>query len=124
MAIVRIDDGDPPGVAADMTQNERQATAPDRAEAYHHDQTKACLEAGLDVLLEKPMVMNAKEARSLIETRDRTGKLLVVAFPGSLSPQIRTAVSMLRSGSLGSILGMGRMGAPRRSPGACRLRAS
>ena len=34
--------------------------------AYHHDQTVACLEAGLDVLLEKPMVMNAAEARSLI----------------------------------------------------------
>lgn len=72
--------------------------------AYHHDQTKAALEAGLDVLLEKPMVMNAKEAESLIETRDRTGKLLVVAFPGSLSPQIRTAVNMLRSGELGRIL--------------------
>ena len=71
---------------------------------YHHDQTEACLESGLDVLLEKPMVMNAQEARSLIETRDRTGKLLVVAFPGSLSPQIRTAVSMLRSGDLGNIL--------------------
>ena len=71
---------------------------------YHHDQTTACLEAGLDVLLEKPMVMNAAEARSLIETRDRTGKLLVVAFPGSLSPQIRTAVSMIRSGELGSLL--------------------
>src|SRR5262245_32654281 len=25
---------------------------------YHYEQTKACLEAGLDVLLEKPMVMN------------------------------------------------------------------
>jgi predicted dehydrogenase len=72
--------------------------------AYHHDQAQACLEAGLDVLLEKPMVMNAAEARSLIETRDRTGRLLVVAFPGSLSPQIRTAVSMLRSGELGSLL--------------------
>jgi len=72
--------------------------------AYHHDQAKACLEAGLDVLLEKPMVMNAAEARSLIETRDRTGKLLVVAFPGSLSPQIRTAVKMLRSGELGTLL--------------------
>jgi predicted dehydrogenase len=71
---------------------------------YHHDQTRACLEAGLDVLLEKPMVMNAGEARSLIETRDRTGRLLVVAFPGSLSPQIRTAVSMLRSGELGTLL--------------------
>lgn len=72
--------------------------------ALHHEQTKRCLEAGLDVLLEKPMVLNAAEARSLIETRDRTGKLLVVAFPGSLSPQIRTAVHMLRTGQLGRIL--------------------
>ncbi|HXF64168.1 MAG TPA: Gfo/Idh/MocA family oxidoreductase [Caldilineaceae bacterium] len=70
----------------------------------HHDQAKACLEAGLDVLLEKPMVMNAAEARSLIETRDRTKRLLVVSFNGSLSPQIRTASRLLRSGSLGNIL--------------------
>ena len=70
---------------------------------FHHDQTVACMEAGLDVLLEKPMVMNAAEARSLIATRDRTGKLLVVAFPGSLSPQIRTATRMLRSGELGKL---------------------
>ena len=32
--------------------------------------------------------------------RDRTGKLLVVAFPGSLSPQIRRAVEMLRAGEI------------------------
>src|SRR5690606_3452934 len=34
--------------------------------AYHYAQTKACLEAGLDVLLEKPMVVNAQEAEGLI----------------------------------------------------------
>ncbi|MBN2389846.1 MAG: Gfo/Idh/MocA family oxidoreductase, partial [Anaerolineae bacterium] len=72
--------------------------------AYHHDQAVACLEAGVDVLLEKPMVMNAAEARSLIETRDRTGRLLVVAFNGSLSPEIREAVRLLRSGELGTLL--------------------
>jgi predicted dehydrogenase len=72
--------------------------------ALHHDQAVACLEAGLDVLLEKPMVMNAAEARSLIAARDRTGRQLVVAFNGSLSPQIRTAVKMLRAGELGTIL--------------------
>lgn len=72
--------------------------------AYHYAQTKACLEAGLDVLLEKPMVITGVEAAGLIETRDRTGRLLVVAFPGSLSPQIRTAVQLLRSGELGTIL--------------------
>jgi predicted dehydrogenase len=74
--------------------------------AYHHDQTVACLMAGLDVLLEKPMVMNAEEARSLIKTRDVSGKLLVVAFPGSLSPNIRTAVSLLRGGQYGRIWGI------------------
>jgi len=72
--------------------------------AFHFSQAKACLEAGLDVLLEKPMVMNAQEAEELIKTRDQTGKLLVVAFPGSLSPQIRTAVSLLNSGKTGPIL--------------------
>ncbi len=72
--------------------------------AFHHDQTVACLQAGLDVLLEKPMVMNAVEAESLIDVQRRTGRLLVVAFPGSLSPQIRTAVRLLRSGELGRIL--------------------
>ena len=39
----------------------------------HHDQAKACLEAGVDVLLEKPMVMNAGEAEDLIQARDKTG---------------------------------------------------
>lgn len=71
--------------------------------ALHHDQTIACMEAGLDVLLEKPMVMSAAEARSLIATRDRTHKLLVVAFQGSLSPQIRTAARMLRAGDFGTM---------------------
>lgn len=71
--------------------------------AYHHAQTKACLEAGLDVLLEKPMVMNQTEAESLIHIRNQTGRLLVVAFNGSLSPEIRTAATLLRSGELGKI---------------------
>ena len=74
--------------------------------AYHHDQAKACLEAGLDVLLEKPMVMSAAEARSLIAARDRTGRHLVVAFQGSLSQQVRTAVTMLQSGQVGEMLGI------------------
>ena len=70
---------------------------------FHFAQATACLEAGLDVLLEKPMVMTADEAEALIATRDRTGRLLVVAFQGSLSPQVREASRLLRSGELGPI---------------------
>lgn len=72
--------------------------------ANHFEQAAACLRAGLDVLLEKPMVMNAEEARGLIDVRDTTGRLLVVAFPGSLSPQIRKASDLLRQGKLGQII--------------------
>jgi predicted dehydrogenase len=72
--------------------------------AYHFSQARSCLEAGLDVLLEKPMVISAQEAERLIEVRDRTGRLLVVAFPGSLSPQIRHAAQLLHAGELGEIL--------------------
>ena len=71
---------------------------------YHHDHATMCLESGIDVLLEKPMVMDAQEAEALIRTRDKTGRLLVVSFNGSLSPQIRTAITMLRAGKLGEIL--------------------
>lgn len=72
--------------------------------AYHYEQASACLETGLDVLLEKPMVVTAEEAKNLIDIRDKTGKLLVIAFNGSLSPQVRTVSNLLRSGELGSIL--------------------
>ncbi len=71
---------------------------------FHSAQATVCLEAGLDVLLEKPMVMDAAEAEALIATRDRTGRLLVVAFTGSLSPQVRTAARMIASGKLGELL--------------------
>jgi predicted dehydrogenase len=71
---------------------------------FHSAQAIACLEAGVDVILEKPMVMNSIEAELLIATRDRTGRILVVAFPGSLSPQIRAAARMIASGEVGALL--------------------
>ena len=71
---------------------------------FHFEHAKASMEAGLDVLLEKPMVTNAKEALDLIDVRDRTGRLLVISFNGSLSPQVRLATQMLHSGELGEML--------------------
>lgn len=70
---------------------------------FHHDQAAACLRAGIDVLLEKPMVMTAEEAISLINIRDETGQLLVVAFQGSLSPEVRMADNLIQAGTLGTV---------------------
>jgi predicted dehydrogenase len=77
--------------------------------AYHHAQAVASMEAGLDVFLEKPMVLSAVEAQSLINVKEKTGRLLVVAFQGSLSPQVRTAYKLLHSGELGKILNINAM---------------
>lgn len=70
----------------------------------HFPQAKALLEAGKDVLVEKPMVMNTAEAKKLIKVRDKTGRLLAVAFNGSMSASVRKAADMLRSGQMGKIL--------------------
>lgn len=69
----------------------------------HHPQAVACLEAGIDVWLEKPMVCTREEAENLIEVRDRTGKLLVVSFNGSLSPSIRKARELIEAGAIGTV---------------------
>ncbi|MFA6111603.1 MAG: Gfo/Idh/MocA family oxidoreductase [Candidatus Latescibacterota bacterium] len=70
---------------------------------FHLENALDCLKAGMDVLLEKPMVLNEKEAKTLIKARDRTGRLLVVAFPGSLSPAIRRAKELLAAGRIGKV---------------------
>jgi len=77
--------------------------------AYHFEQAKHCLEASLDVLLEKPMVVTAEEAADLIKVRDCSGQLIVIAFNGSLSPQVRTASRFLRSKEAGQILNINAM---------------
>ena len=69
----------------------------------HFPQAERCLRAGLDVLLEKPMVLNVAEAEALIRTRDETGRLLVVAFNGTLSPYLREAQARIRRGELGEL---------------------
>ncbi|HNV11068.1 MAG TPA: Gfo/Idh/MocA family oxidoreductase [Propionibacteriaceae bacterium] len=69
----------------------------------HHAHAVACLQAGLDVWLEKPMVTTVDEAADLIRVRDETGRLLIVSFNGSLSPQVRKAVELIRAGEIGTV---------------------
>ncbi|MFH1569173.1 MAG: Gfo/Idh/MocA family oxidoreductase [Gemmatimonadota bacterium] len=74
--------------------------------AAHCEQGVACLEAGLDVLMEKPMTLSVAEAERLIAARDRTGRALMVAFPASLSPRLRAAVALRQCGELGDLVGI------------------
>lgn len=72
--------------------------------SMHKQHILEALKAGMDVLVEKPMVLDAAEARAVIRARDRSGRLLSVAFPGSYSPAIRKARELIDSGAIGTLV--------------------
>lgn len=72
--------------------------------SLHKPHILEALKAGIDVLVEKPMVLDAAEARAVIRARDRSGRLLSVAFPGSYSPNIRKARAMIEAGEIGTLV--------------------
>src|SRR5688572_27614047 len=47
----------------------------------HHIVGVACLEAGMDVLIEKPLAVSLKTGKLLVETAERTGRTLSAAIP-------------------------------------------
>jgi predicted dehydrogenase len=63
----------------------------------------AALEAGKDVLCEKPFTMNAGQVKPMIEAVSRTGKKLVEAFHYRHHNVMKRAVAILRAGELGKI---------------------
>lgn len=74
--------------------------------ASHAEQALLALELGLDVLLEKPMVTSVAEAEALAAAQQKSGKTLVVAYQGGLSPlvqELKDAIASQKYGTLVSI---------------------
>jgi len=69
----------------------------------HVPWTIKAAEAGKHVLCEKPIAMNAAEARTLIDVRDRTGVLIQEAFMVRTHPQWVETRRLIKSGSIGSL---------------------
>jgi predicted dehydrogenase len=67
----------------------------------HVPWTIRALQAGKHVLCEKPIALDAEEARSLIEARNRSGKLVAEAFMVRLHPQWRRAKELADTGAIG-----------------------
>src|SRR5690348_15104077 len=69
----------------------------------HVPWTIKAAEAGKHVLCEKPIAVNAAEARTLIDVRDRTGVLIQEAFMVRTHPQWVETRRLIKSGSIGSL---------------------
>src|SRR5918999_822677 len=69
----------------------------------HVPWTIKAAEAGKHVLCEKPIALNAGEARTLIEVRDRTGVRIQEAFMVRTHPQWLETRKLIQSGKIGSL---------------------
>lgn len=71
--------------------------------ATHFEITKAFLEAGFNVLCEKPMTMTVEEGEEIVRVAEKTGKVMAVNYAYSAYPMVRQARAMVRAGELGKV---------------------
>lgn len=73
------------------------------ANASHYAVAKACLQANLHVMLEKPMTLFAPDARSLVELSQQRGKELIIGYPFNFAPYAIRAREAIAGGELGAV---------------------
>ncbi|MGI1662831.1 Gfo/Idh/MocA family protein [Palleronia sp. KMU-117] len=71
--------------------------------ATHFEITKGFLEAGFNVLCEKPMTMTVEEGEEIVRVARKSGKVCAVNYCYSAYPMIRQMRAMVAAGDLGAI---------------------
>ncbi len=70
----------------------------------HYPVAKAALEAGFNVVCDKPLTVELGEAEELVQLVERTGAVLAVTHNYSAYPLVRQARDMVLNGELGEII--------------------
>ncbi len=73
-------------------------------ERFHCENVVAALQAGKDVLCEKPLAMNTAEGEKIVQAWRESGKRLMVAFGQRLSAGHTLAKQLLKQGKIGKPL--------------------
>ncbi|HLI48144.1 MAG TPA: Gfo/Idh/MocA family oxidoreductase [Chthonomonas sp.] len=71
--------------------------------AAHYGPTVDALKAGKHVLCEKPIAINTQEAKEMVETARKQGKILQVGFNSRFSPTHQALKRFIDAGDLGDI---------------------
>ena len=73
-------------------------------DAFHSEYIVKGLDRGLDVMTEKPMVINETQCQAVLDAERRNNKKIVVTFNYRYAPKHRTIKETLMSGEIGRIL--------------------
>lgn len=99
------------GSYQEMIEKEKQIPAGERIDFVsivtpnhmHFPIAAAFLKAGFHVVCDKPMTLNAKEARALKQIVEKSGKVFALTHNYTGYPMVKLARDMVRSGELGAI---------------------
>lgn len=72
-------------------------------DSTHHDYIIAGLEAGCDVVSEKPMTIDAEKCRAILEAEQRTGRKVTVTFNLRFMPYFARVKQLLNTNIIGEI---------------------
>ncbi|OGV63526.1 MAG: hypothetical protein A2498_07030 [Lentisphaerae bacterium RIFOXYC12_FULL_60_16] len=70
----------------------------------HFAPTVAALKAGKHVIVEKPMAMNAREAKAMVDTAAKARRLLMIGFQWRFTPAAQLLRKRVAAGDFGDIL--------------------
>ena len=74
--------------------------------AYHRELVEIAAEAKCHILCEKPIEIHLAAAESMLAACQKNSVHFMTAFPMRFAPSTRTVRTMIRSGELGSVLGV------------------
>jgi predicted dehydrogenase len=99
----------PPGYAAADFGRMLRERRPDvvivtTSDSVHHEYLIGAMEAGCDVITEKPMTTDADKCRQILDARHRTGRRCRVTFNYRYSPPRSQLKDLLMSGEIGEVL--------------------
>lgn len=69
----------------------------------HHDMAIAALRAGKDVLLEKPLALNYREAMDIKREAEKSGRIMAVGMQRRYTRADDNVVQLVRSGAIGAV---------------------
>jgi predicted dehydrogenase len=90
-----------PDLDAALKNSEAQAVYISTPVFLHAEQTMAALDAGRDVLCEKPMAMNYPQAVAMNAAAQRSGRLLGIAYYRRMYPKVDRARELIAAGAIG-----------------------
>ncbi len=70
---------------------------------FHYEHARSALERGLHVMVEKPMALQADQARTLVRLAEQAGRHLLVPYGWHYKPFIQDAYHLMKEHGVGTI---------------------